>query len=87
MSTSTYLDRFLDPVAEAFTPEFARRIIDLRADPELQAHVEVLRQKANEGLLTPEEKAEYLDFVEAIDLVSILQAKARKFLTPFQLSS
>ena len=80
MSTLSYLDRFLDPVTDAFTPELARRIVGLRADPELQAHVDELRRKASEGSLTPDEEAEYKDFVEAVDVISLLQAKARAFL-------
>ena len=40
----------------------------------------MLRQKANEGILTLEEDAEYKDFVEAVDVISIIQAKARQFL-------
>ena len=80
MSTIDYLDRFLDPVTDAFTPEFARSIIGLRADAEMAAHVAVLRQKANEGTLSPEEQADYRDFVEAVDFLSIIQSKARKFL-------
>ncbi len=80
MSTVSYLDRFLEPVTEAFTPALARKLVDLRADPELQAHIDVLRQKANEGTLTPEEDAEYKDCVEAVDVMSIIQAKARQFL-------
>ena len=80
MSTVSYLDRFLEPVTEAFTPALARKLVDLRADPELQAHIDGLRQKANEGILTPEEDAEYKDFVEAVDVISIIQAKARQFL-------
>lgn len=80
MSAVNYLDRFLDPVAEAFTPELARKIVGLQADPELATHIDVLRRKANEGTITPEEDAEYKDFVEAVDVVSILQAKARQFL-------
>ena len=80
MSTVSYLDRFLEPVTEAFTPALARKLIDLRADPELQAHIDVLRQKANEGVLTSEEDAESKDFVEAVDVISIIQAKALQFL-------
>jgi len=34
----------------------------------------------NDGTLTPVEEAEYKDFVEAVDLISIMQAKARRFL-------
>jgi hypothetical protein len=74
------LDRFLDPVTEAFTPELARRLADLRADGKLQAEVDVLRQKANEGHLTPDEEIAYKDFVEAVDVISIIQSKARRFL-------
>lgn len=80
MSTVSYLDRFLEPVTESFTPELARRLANLRADDELQAEIEVLRQKANLGVLTPEEEAAYKDFVEALDVLSIIQSKARRFL-------
>jgi hypothetical protein len=81
MSTASYLDRFLEPVTEAFTPELARRLVDLRADDELQLEIEVLRQKANEGTLSPDEEVAYRDFVEAVDVISIIQSKARRFLT------
>jgi hypothetical protein len=80
MSAVTYLDRFLDPVVEVFTPALARKIVDLRADPELEERIAVLREKASHGTLTPEEDAEYKDFVEAVDVISIIQAKARRFL-------
>ena len=81
MSTASYLDRMLQPVTEAMSPEFARKLVDLRADDELLLHVEDLRQKANHGTVTAEEEAEYKDFVEAVDLISILQAKARRVLS------
>jgi hypothetical protein len=79
-TTVSYLDRFLDPVTESLTPELARTIIGLRIDPELQEHIAQLREKANVGMLTPEEEAEYKDFVEAVEIVSIIQCKARRFL-------
>ena len=80
MPTTTYLDRFLEPMAEALTPEVARVIINLRADEETEAEVQQLRDKANEGGLTAEEEAKYNDFVEAVDVISIIQSKARRFL-------
>jgi hypothetical protein len=80
MATTTYLDRFLEPVTEALTPEVAAAIVNLRADPETEAEVERLREKANEGKLTAEEEAAYKDFVEAVDVISILQSKARRYL-------
>jgi hypothetical protein len=80
MSTVSYLDRFLEPVTQAFTPELARALVDLRADDELRAEIDVLRQRANEGALSSDEEAAYKDFVEAVDMISILQSKARRFL-------
>lgn len=80
MSTTSYLDRFLDPVTEALTPETARTIVNLSTDAQTQARIETLREKANDGTLTPEEDAEYKEFVEAVDIISIIQSKARKFL-------
>lgn len=81
MATATnYLDRLLDPVTETFSPEVARAIINLRADCELEEHINILRQKANEGTLSAEEDEEYKDFVEAVDVISIIQAKARQSL-------
>lgn len=77
----SYLDRFLDPLTEALTPEAASALLALRADSEVEARVEELRRKANEGTLTPSEDAEYKDFIEAVDIVSIMQAKARRFLS------
>ena len=80
MATVSYLDRLLEPLTEAFTPRMASVLLELRADSELEAHIDDLRLKANSGTLTPAEEAEYKDFVEAVDLISILQAKARRFL-------
>jgi hypothetical protein len=80
MATTSYLDRLLDPLTEVFTPEVATAIVELRADSELEPHIAELRRKANDGTLTPAEEAEYKDFVEAVDLISIIQAKARHFL-------
>ena len=78
MAATTYLDRFLEPMTEAL--EVARVIADLRVDPETEAEVQRLRERANEGTLTSEEEAAYKDFVEAADVISIIQSKARRFL-------
>ena len=80
MATTSYLDRLLDPLTDALTPKMASALLELRADPELEVHIIELRQKANYGTLTPTQDAEYKDFVEAVDLISIMQAKARRFL-------
>ena len=80
MSTADYLDRFLAPVADAFTPELARTIANIKADPDLQSHVDLLATKANDGSITAAEDAEYKALVDAADLIAVLQLKARRFL-------
>jgi len=80
MATMSYLERLLDPLTEAFTPQVASALLELHADSELEVHIRELRRKANEGTLTSVEDVEYKDFVEAVDLISIMQAKARRFL-------
>ena len=74
------LDRFLDSVTECLTPEVARRLVELRADPQTQARLDELADKANEGQLSNRERDEYAGYVEASDIIAILQAKARRFL-------
>ena len=81
MSTTNYLDRMLQPVTEAMSPEFANKLVGLRPDDELLSHIEILRGKANQGTMTAEEDAEYREFVEAVDVISILQSKARRVLS------
>ena len=70
----------LAPVSDCFTPEVARRFLQLRADPHLQARIDALADKSTEGELTEEERSEYETYVRAGNLIAILQAKARKLL-------
>jgi hypothetical protein len=71
------LDRLLDPVARALTPDVARRVVALRADAQVQARVDLLADRCNEGVLTPDERAEYESLVSAAGLIAVLQSKAR----------
>jgi hypothetical protein len=74
------LAKILDPVVECFTLEVAKRVGELRADPEVQARIEVLADKCNEGTMTPEETAEYDAYIHAMDVVAVLQKQARALL-------
>ena len=74
------LDRLLDPVGRCLTPEVARKIAELRADPDLQARIDELADKSTEGRLSEEERAQYETIVRAIDFIAVLQAKARDVL-------
>jgi hypothetical protein len=71
------LDRLLTPVADCLTVEVAERIANVKTDVETQKRLDELREKANFGLLTPDEAAEYDEYVEGLDLLAILKLKAR----------
>ncbi|WP_186767537.1 hypothetical protein [Blastopirellula retiformator] len=60
--------------------DFAHRLANLQADDGIQQRITILRAKSNQGMLSPDEDAEYKEMVEAIDVVSYLQAKAREVL-------
>ena len=74
------LDQLLGSVGRTMTKDFARELVELRASPEIQARIDELAEKCNEGQLSAEERAEYEDFVQAIHLIGILQRKARMVL-------
>lgn len=75
------LDQLVAPLAECLTPESAKRLLALKADRKLQAVVEDLAARHNRGLLTPEEQAEYGQFVSYGTFVAILKSKARQLLS------
>jgi hypothetical protein len=80
MTTLHVADRMLRPVTDSLTPEVARRIVDARLDTETQARIDELAAKANRGTLTDEEREQYAEFVDYIDLIGIIKAKARLLL-------
>ena len=75
------LDGLLDPLSRCLNAESAKRVIEMEIDPAVQARVDVLAEKANEGLLTEEERAEYEAFINAADIIAILKLKARRSLS------
>ncbi len=62
------------------TPEVARWLAGLRADPTLQARIDELADRNAEGIITPDEAAEYDDYLQAANVIAVLQARARKVL-------
>ena len=75
------LDRLLAPLGACLTPETARRLLALKADAVVQARVDYLAGRRTEGALTPDEEAEYRNYVSYGTFVAILKSKARQFLT------
>jgi len=83
-NTAPALDRLVGPLGECLTAESARRRLALKADPKLQARVDYLAGRFNQGLLTPEERAEYGDYVTFGTFVAILKSEARQLLANSQ---
>lgn len=76
-TTSIHLDRLLEPLAGCFSADVAAKVANLRADSVTQERIDFLASRANEGLLTDEEREEYAGYIHAIDVIAVLQAKAR----------
>jgi hypothetical protein len=81
MSTTEILEQVLHPFIDCLTPEAARKIVALRADPAVQERLDHLAARANEGLLTAEERAEYEKFRAIFHMITLLQSKARRLLS------
>jgi len=79
MST-TALDGLLDPLASSRDPSALRQIIEFRISSEVQARVDYLAKRANNGELTPDEDAEYEALIDGADLITILKLKAQRVL-------
>ena len=73
-----FMNRVLDPLAHSLNPEAAKSILATTIDAETQARVQDLAERANEGELTPEERDEYLSYVESADLLAIFRRKDGK---------
>ncbi len=76
-TNTSVLQRLLDPVTSSLNEEAARKLIGLKGDRKVQAHVAKLATKCNQGNLTPDERHEYESYVMAGEFIAILQAKAR----------
>jgi hypothetical protein len=74
------LDRLFQPVIRTLTPEVAKALVELRAEPAVQARMDELAEKCNEGHLTADEREEYETSIRFGNFIAILQAKARKLL-------
>ena len=85
MNASTALDGLLDPLGRCLDADSARRIVELRISSPVQQRLDTLAERANEGVLTSEETAEYDALVNAADFISILKLKARQQLLPIRM--
>jgi hypothetical protein len=71
------LNRIVDPLADCLSREVAERIVNLRAEADVQQRIDELADLANRGRLSEEQKAEYDEYLSAFHFVTMLQARAR----------
>ncbi len=58
----------LDPFSRCLNAESAQRLADFRVDPAIQSRIDVLAERAHDGLLSEDERTEYESLVNAADL-------------------
>ena len=76
-----FLGELLEPLGRALNPDSARALLEVRASEAAQQRVSALAERCNEGKLNPAELAEYQLLVEVGDMVALLQARARQYLS------
>ena len=77
---ATALEGLLDPLASSLAPSALRRIMEFQNSPQVQARVDYLAKRANDGELTPDEDAEYEALIDGAELITILKLKAKRLL-------
>jgi hypothetical protein len=74
------LEQLTDLDARSISTGTARKLLELRFRHPHQERVRVLSQMAQEGTLTPTERAELDEYIRVADLLAILQSRARQAL-------
>jgi hypothetical protein len=74
------MDETLEPLAESLTPDAARIFAELKAPQSVQARVDELAAKCNEGALSDPERADYERYLRIGNLFALIKAKAKRVL-------
>ena len=77
VATSSLTDQMLDLAAGCFDASTLKALAGLRLSPKLEARVNRLAGKANEGRLTPAEREEYISYIKTSELLALIQLRAR----------
>jgi predicted transcriptional regulator len=79
-NTTSALNQFLEPLSRTLGVEAARSIAALQIEPAIQARIEELAERCNEGILDESERAEYSAYVEGAEILALIKSKARRYL-------
>jgi hypothetical protein len=74
------LNDLLDPLSRCLDAESARRVAEFRVGPVVEEKIRVLAERANEGLLNEDERADYEAIINTADIISILKLKTQRHL-------
>ena len=74
------LNDLLDPLSRCLDAESARRVAEFRIGPKVEEKIRVLAEKANEGLLNEDARADYEAIINTADIISILKLKTERHL-------
>ena len=71
-------EHVLNKAASCFDRPTLEALASLRLDPDVLSRVDELAAKANEGLLTEEERGDYRAYIETSEFLGLVQLRARQ---------
>lgn len=77
-------ERGADPLFKMLSAEQLRQLVAISPDHNLERRITELAERAREGDLRDNERAEYEGYVRANNLLAVLQGIARRRLNPGQ---
>ena len=77
-NVTSLLEGILGSLTQCLDAESARRVAEFRVAPAIQNRVDQLAERANDGQLSDDERAEYEALINAADFVAILKLKAQR---------
>ena len=78
MISNSAFDQLLNPATGWLTPQAAQKLVDWQVSDDMRSRIEALGRKANLGTLTEEEDAEYRSYLDDAEVISLMQAKAKR---------
>jgi hypothetical protein len=76
-SSPPLVEALADSMAACLDAPSLQAIAGLQLDPVIQARLDALADKANEGQITAEERAEYQAFIGISEFLGLAQLRAR----------
>ena len=80
MAAIESLDNFLQVDTGRFTAPMANAMIHFTVSDEVKERAEELAEKSNFGTITEQERAEYQRLIEWAEMLSLMKARAKRFL-------